>query len=362
MRQTLFTAADCTAEPGGRPKALAAALGLKSVHPGITARAVNVSIPMPGHGVGTATAEAAAAGATVARVPVPALVAGATGVSTGPSAGADIADEDCVEYVSCPDSAALSTALLSSLVAAADVVFLLTDSRESRWLPTLLAQAQDKLCINTALGFDTFVVMRDGARPLVAGTGAVDWDAQPHFGCYFCADIVTPANSLRDRSLDQQCTVTRPGLSMIASALAAEIAVAAVQCKAGSRAPVISDDDEDDGGDTDVGSTTNGLGALPQQVRGSLRTVGMTHMRASSHDACCACGGKVVRAFKKEGAAFVIKAVEDGLYLDEFSGLAEIRRKAEEAAQDWDASDDDDDEKMGTADGEGSESSDFGFD
>ena len=168
----------------------------------------------------------------------------------------------------------------------------MTLSLYSRWLPTVLCAAHDKLLINAALGFDSYLVMRHGCSPL-EGTKAVPTSAslpvpvhvsapvsvpapnpplvldllasvpssssslssyQHHplpsvatpypdiifasastststlptqsassaisffpkshkshkrLGCYYCSDIVAATNSQRDRSLDQQCTVTR---------------------------------------------------------------------------------------------------------------------------------------------------------
>ena len=105
------------------------------------------------------------------------------------------------------------------------------DSRESRWLPTVLGAAKGKVVLNAALGFDTFLVMRHGARkPNAEGK---------RLGCYYCNDIVAPSDvrqdfvvstspetnmicdkSLTDRTLDQMCTVTRPGLAPIAASTA----------------------------------------------------------------------------------------------------------------------------------------------
>jgi ubiquitin-like modifier-activating enzyme ATG7 len=87
---------------------------------------------------------------------------------------------------------------LEELIKEHDVIFLLTDSRESRWLPTVIAAAHNKICLTIALGFETFLVMRHGLSqdthdPKVNGD---------RLGCYFCNDVVAPRDSLSDRTLD----------------------------------------------------------------------------------------------------------------------------------------------------------------
>lgn len=43
-----------------------------------------------------------------------------------------------------------------------DVIFVCTDSKESRWLPTVLATVKNKPLINLAVGFDSWTVQRQG--------------------------------------------------------------------------------------------------------------------------------------------------------------------------------------------------------
>ena len=156
VRQPLFNFEDC--KGSGKPKAQAAADALRRIFPGVKSRGIMMNIPMPGH-----------------------PVSGKSNL------------EMCSKSVQ----------QLRDLIDAHDVVFLLTDTRESRWLPTLISNEREKLTFSVALGFDTFVVMRHGH---------VKQDLKSRLGCYFCNDVVSPTNSTKNRTLDQQCTVTRPGL------------------------------------------------------------------------------------------------------------------------------------------------------
>ena len=88
---------------------------------------------------------------------------------------------------------------LENLIKTHDVIFLLTDSREARWLPTVLASQYNKICITVALGFETLLVMRHGLPHFAHDTSI---NGAERLGCYFCNDVVAPRNSLRDRTLD----------------------------------------------------------------------------------------------------------------------------------------------------------------
>lgn len=139
-----------------------------------------------------------------------------------------------------------AVATLTTLIEEHDAVFLLTDSREARWLPTVIAAHQNKICLTAAVGFDTFVAMRHGvdtgsSSSSSEGGGGGGGGAAParpgarNVGCYFCNDVMAPTDSTKDRSLDQQCTVSRPGISMAVCSAVVEMLVSMLHHPLGVR-------------------------------------------------------------------------------------------------------------------------------
>uniref|UniRef100_A0A8C9Y947 Ubiquitin-like modifier-activating enzyme ATG7 n=1 Tax=Sander lucioperca TaxID=283035 RepID=A0A8C9Y947_SANLU len=243
VRQPLYEFEDCLG--GGKPKAMAAVDRLTKIFPGVNAEGYNMSIPMPGHPVNFSQATLSQA-------------------------------QTDVEH-------------LEKLISQHDVVFLLMDTRESRWLPTVIAASKRKLVVNAALGFDTFVVMRHGLKkPIVTGSapsvpGSSLFSNIPghKLGCYFCNDVVAPGDSTRDRTLDQQCTVSRPGLAMIAGALAVEMMVSILQHSEGGYAVASSSDDR-------MNEPPTSLGLVPHQIRGFLSRFDNVLPASLAFDKCTA--------------------------------------------------------------------------
>jgi ubiquitin-like modifier-activating enzyme ATG7 len=126
VRQSLYTFDDCVQSVGGEGsfKAEAAAASLKRIHPTVQVNSHVFSIPMPGHHV--AKEEISSTKSAVER--------------------------------------------LENLIDSYDAVFLLMDTRESRWLPSVLGLSKRKLIINAAIGFDTFLLQRYGVKDYSASS------------------------------------------------------------------------------------------------------------------------------------------------------------------------------------------------
>jgi ubiquitin-like modifier-activating enzyme ATG7 len=282
VRQPLFDFKDCL--DGGAKKAYRAADALQEIYPGVDSTGHVMSVPMPGH---------------------------------------PITNESKTR---------LDFKILQKLIADHDAIFLLMDTRESRWLPTLMGKAAGKIVMNAALGFDTYVVMRHGISS-PEGEAA-------ELGCYFCNDVVAPADSVKDQTLDQQCTVTRPGIAPMASSLLVELLVSILQHPLGASAPAPKmPARQSSSSEFERDPPDHPLGIVPHQIRGFLSSFKNMLISGQSYDCCSACSPKVVDAYKSGGWDFIRRALTEKDYVAELSGLAEVQRAAEAAASDveWDS-------------------------
>uniref|UniRef100_A0A674MUR8 Ubiquitin-like modifier-activating enzyme ATG7 n=1 Tax=Takifugu rubripes TaxID=31033 RepID=A0A674MUR8_TAKRU len=289
VRQPLYEFEDCLG--GGKSKAMAAVERLSKIFPGVNAVGHNMSIPMPGHPVSFSQA-------TLSQ-----------------------AQEDVEQ--------------LEKLISEHDVIFLLMDTRESRWLPTVIAASKRKLVVNAALGFDTFVVMRHGLKkpPATLSVSAASFSGSSLFsnipghklGCYFCNDVVAPGDSTRDRTLDQQCTVSRPGLAMIAGALAVEMMVSILQHSEGGYAVASSSDDR-------MNEPPTSLGLVPHQIRGFLSRFDNVLPASLAFDKCTACSATVLDHYEREGFSFLSKVFNSShSFLEDLTGLTLLHQETQAA-------------------------------
>ncbi|EGZ11895.1 hypothetical protein PHYSODRAFT_250538 [Phytophthora sojae] len=279
VRQPLFEFNDV-----GKPKGECAANALKRIFPLVNSQAVNLTIPMAGHALSSP----------------------------------QLAEE-----------AKKGLETLEQLIESHDVIFMGTDSRESRWLPTVIASSKKKLLLNAALGFDSYLVMRHGVHPDHGHGGDA---TKPSLGCYFCNDIVSPRDSLKDRTLDQMCTVTRPGLAPIAAATAVELLVAVLHSPQGKYADAEKPSD---------GSVP--MGYIPHQFRGFLNAFQNMVITGEAFDKCIACSSKVLAAYDAGALGLLTSACNATAYLEELTGLNQLTEEADSLMVDLEDSDEDGD-------------------
>ncbi|WBW72605.1 E1 Atg8 and Atg12 E1 activating enzyme Atg7 [Schizosaccharomyces osmophilus] len=267
VRQSLFTFEDCKKK---QPKAQCAAFRLKEIYPKMFTEGHSISIPMLGHPI----------------------------------------------YESDIEKTKRDYQILENLFLSHDAIFLLTDTRESRWLPTVMATSLNKILINSALGFDSWLVMRHGSLS----------QGENRLGCYFCNDVFAPSNSVIDRTLDQTCTVTRAGCTNIATAIAVELFVSLLQHPNGIAAPV-----------SNTESTV--LGELPHQIRGFLHDFSLLKISGKAYQQCSACSEYVISEWEKRKWDFVLQAINDCDYIEELCGLRLVQQLGESAGimEEWDS-------------------------
>jgi ubiquitin-like modifier-activating enzyme ATG7 len=92
------------------------------------------------------------------------------------------------------------------------------------------------------------------------------------------------------------------------------------------------------------------LGLVPHTLRGFLSNWSTMQIVGEPYPHCSACSDLIVDAYEKDGWSFIKKALGEKGWVEEVSGLAEVQRRAIEAADagdvDWEEDDDGDGELL----------------
>ena len=269
-RQSLFNIESFDEQDKGIPKVEAAKMNLLKVSPDANIETAHLNVPMPGHYIKTE------------------------------QLNNSLEDLNKLEI----------------LVKTHDVIFNVFDSREARYFPTILSALYGKLCISVGIGYESFVIVKHGnyksgfyekVLEEVAKThnekipeeklenniennteNELEWKPEllSDNGCFFCSDYLPPTDSMSNRSLDQQCTVSRPGISMVSCGVAVELLINSLH--------------------------EGKVGKIPHFIRGLVGGgFELADYENSKYDNCVACSHFVIKEYVKDRKDFLFNVLNN---------------------------------------------------
>ncbi len=129
--------------------------------------------------------------------------------------------------------------------------------------------------------------------------------------------------------MDQQCTVTRPGLSLLASSLVTELFISLLGHPLGIEAPADLSKDPSEPID-------NPFGLVPHQIRGFLTHYSNLLIKGHAFNKCSACSKPILKAYQENGIEFLLSVMNDSSVLEIVSGLREMFEETSVIDVEWD--------------------------
>lgn len=263
-RQSLFTTDNFDSEDKGITKVEAAKINLLKIAPQTQIKTVFIKVPMPGHFV----------------------------------------SENAIE------STYKDLLKVEELIKEHDILLNCFDSREARYFPSLLGALYNKLCLSIGIGYDSFVIVRhgkygDGFYDKIREGGKADEKDKENVGCFFCSDYLPPSDSMSNRTLDQQCTVSRPGISMISCGIGIEMLINSLH--------------------------ENKIGKSPHFCRGTFGSnYEFVNYENTRYDNCTACSENVIGEYVKDRKKFMVDVLNSPGILNKYSGFNETLNEFDE--------------------------------
>lgn len=117
---------------------------------------------------------------------------------------------------------------------------------------------------------------------------------------------------MKDRTLDQMCTVTKPGLSFISAAYAAELYISLLHHPEGHHARANEDHTK---------LETTDLGKLPHHLRGNLGDFETSIFYGRAFEQCVACSSFILDKYMLERDEFMLQVINDPSFIHQVTGL-----------------------------------------